>query len=314
MNYPPLIDIQVNGYAGVPFFRGLPSEDDVRQCVAKLKAGHVGAIFATVITDKVPAMAERLANLRKITDSDPELRAMIPAFHIEGPCISPEDGYKGAHPADCVVPPSRDAIEPMIEAAGGPERVGIVTLAPEYDKGLKTIAWLADLGIVVSAGHCNTPYEVLREAQDAGLRMFTHLGNGSAAQMDRHDNIIMRALDCEKLTYGIIPDGNHLPYFVVRNYIKAAGIERCIFTTDCVANAGAPDDYEGALDSVLDKSGDSPTMRVRGTPYLAGSACTPERAYQLTIEKIGLNEAQAKAVWHDNAMNLFGSKLSAPAA
>ena len=34
----------------------------------------------------------------------------------------------------------------------------------------------------------------LREAIDAGLSMFTHLGNGCPAQLPRHDNIVERVL------------------------------------------------------------------------------------------------------------------------
>ena len=68
----------------------------------------------------------------------------------------------------------------LLEAAQGLTR--LVTLAPESDDGFKVIRMMANQNIVVSAGHCNPSLHQLRAAIDAGLRMFTHLGNGCPMQ------------------------------------------------------------------------------------------------------------------------------------
>ena len=51
---------------------------------------------------------------------------------------------------------------------------------------------LKDHGVIVSAGHTDAPLDALNAAIDAGLSMFTHLGNGCPMLMHRHDNIIQR--------------------------------------------------------------------------------------------------------------------------
>ena len=62
----------------------------------------------------------------------------------------------------------------------------------------------------VSLGHTNASAEVLRQAVAAGATGFTHFGNACPQELDRHDNILWRALDTPGLTAGLIPDGIHV--------------------------------------------------------------------------------------------------------
>jgi len=305
------IDIQNNGYAGVTFNRPEKlTEQSWELAYNQLVADQNRAILPTVVTNSVEHMAGCLAQMRKLIDSDERYQRMFPAFHIEGPCISPVEGYRGAHPQEHIRPASRDIFEPLIEAAGGAQYVAKVTLAPECDKDLNCTRWLAEQGIIVSAGHTDAPYEVMRDAVDAGLSFYTHLGNGSAKLMDRHDNIIYRAMSLEKIRCAMIPDGHHLPFWVIKNWIKWLGLERCILTTDCVAAAGAPEDYVMEdFEADVDRSGDTPVCRLRGTPYLAGSAITMPLCYRNAIEHIGLSEADAKTLLCDNPAKLIAKWL-----
>ena len=60
----------------------------------------------------------------------------------------------------------------------------------------------------------------LRAGADAGLKMFTHLGNGCPMNVHRHDNIVQRGLAmAERLWIGFIADGVHVPFFALRNYL-----------------------------------------------------------------------------------------------
>src|SRR6202012_2804381 len=111
---------------------------------------------------------------------------------IEGPFIPSLPGYREAHPADAIRPAEVDAIKPLLDAAGGLTR--LVTLAPERDSGCAVIAHLAAQSITVSAGHTDASRDELKAACDAGLTLFTHLGNGCPMQMHRYDNIVQRAL------------------------------------------------------------------------------------------------------------------------
>lgn len=108
--------------------------------VTRLQAGGVRAILPTVVTGDLQAMVARLSSLRKLIDQSEVTRKLMPVFHIEGPCISPEDGYRGAHSAQYVRPHSRQVIEPLLEAAGGPGRVAMVTPHPNATKAMPSPA------------------------------------------------------------------------------------------------------------------------------------------------------------------------------
>ena len=116
----------------------------------------------------------------------------------------------------------------------------LVTLAPERDPGLKVTRWLAGQAILVSAGHCDASTDQLRAAIDAGLSMFTHLGNGCPTTLHRHDNIIQRVLSLRKrLTISFIADGVHVPAAALGNYLRLAGVDRSIVVTDAITAARA---------------------------------------------------------------------------
>src|SRR5947199_1104578 len=169
-------------------------------------------------------------------ERDPLVREIIAGIHIEVPFISPVDGYRGAHPKDAVRPADRDAMRRLLDAAGGLTR--LVTLAPENDAGFAVTRLLTTQNIRVSAGHTNASLDQLKGAIAAGLSMFTHLGNGCPMQIHRHDNIIQRALSlADKLFLMFIADGAHVTYTALRNYLKLAGLDRCIVVTDAVAPA-----------------------------------------------------------------------------
>jgi len=302
------IDIQVNGYAGIDFLGELLTTEQIQLVAAKLRAGGVRAILLTTTTDDLDKMVARAANFRKLIDADWELRKLMPAFHFEGPCLSPEDGYKGAHRADCMKPASREVIEPLIEAAGGFERVAMVTLAPEVDKGMKTTRWLVENGVIVSMGHTNASLEQLRDAEAAGASLFTHFGNGCHHLVDRHDNVLNRAMTLERIKYSLIADGHHLPWFLLKNWVKFLGVDRCIFTTDCVSPADAPPGRYRIMHWDVEVG---PEKRVQpaGKPHLAGSALTMREAYANAIEKLGLTVAQARALCIDNPGKLIAKWL-----
>jgi N-acetylglucosamine-6-phosphate deacetylase len=201
---------------------------------------------------------------------------MIAGIHIEGPFISAEPGYVGAHPAKATRPATRDAASKLLSAADG--LVRLITLAPEQDADGGVTRWLVEQGVCVSAGHCNPTLDELERAIDAGLSMFTHLGNGCPLLLNRHDNVVQRVLSlAERLWICFIADGVHVPFVALRNYLKIAGPQRAIIVTDAIAAAGmGPGVYTLAGQEVVvderlatwsaDKS------------HLVGSACTMMQA------------------------------------
>jgi N-acetylglucosamine-6-phosphate deacetylase len=282
------IDLQVNGYAGVDFNAdGLTAEQLHSACEA-LERDGVACILATIITDTLGAMAGRLARLVELRAKDDLAERLIGGLHIEGPFISAEYGYVGAHPQDAARPAERDAMQRLLDAAGGLAR--IVTLAPENDMGCSVTKLLADQGVVVSAGHTNASLEVLRGAIDAGLSMFTHLGNGCPATMPRHDNIIQRVLSlADELWISFIADGVHVPPFVLANYFKCTRPDRTIVVSDAIAAAGlGPGRYTLGRREV--QVGEDLAVRSEDGTHLVGSAVTMRRAAEVLHDDVGLDD------------------------
>lgn len=292
MTSPPgYFDLQVNGYGGVDFNSDNLTGDDLHRACEKLAEEGVAGILATVITADVEAMCRRLATLRELRRSDALAERIIAGFHTEGPFLNEMPGYRGAHLAEAIRRADHDLMHRMLEAGGG--LVRIVTLAPERDPGFRVTRMLARQGIVVSAGHTDASLDELKAAIDAGLSMFTHLGNGCPMLLPRHDNIIQRALSlCERLWLTFIADGVHVPWPALGNYLRAAGMERCVVVTDAISAAGlGPGHYTlGHWDLLI---GPDRVARAPDGSHLVGSAGTMPLARQNLIEHLGLNEGDA---------------------
>ena len=266
------VDLQVNGYAGVDFHSDELTADQLHLACAALRRDGVAQILLTITTEDVARMERRLGRVVDLRERDPLARDVVAGIHIEGPFISPLDGYRGAHPRDAVRSADREAMKRLLDAAGGLTR--LVTLAPEHDGGFGVTRMLACAGIRVSAGHTNAKLDELRGAVDAGLSMFTHVGNGCPMQMHRHDNIIQRVLSvADKLLIGFIADGVHVPLVALRNYLKVAGIQNCYVVSDAVTPAGlGPGRYTwGRWDLVI---GEDMVARAPDGSHFVGSAIT----------------------------------------
>jgi N-acetylglucosamine-6-phosphate deacetylase len=302
----PSFDLQVNGYAGVDFNKDDLTADELHEACEKLRGDGTSGFLATIITEDIDTMVLRLANLAKHRNADPLARAMIPGFHIEGPFLNGTPGYSGAHPADAMRPANPDEMKRLLDAAAGLTR--IVTLAPERDTGLRTTRMLADAGVTVSAGHCDPSLEMLRRAIDEGLSMFTHLGNGCPMQMHRHDNVVQRVLslaEAGRLWVCFIADGAHVPFFALRNYLKAVGFDRAVVVSDAVAPAGlGPGRYTlGRWDLVI---GDDLVARAPDGSHLVGSAVNMQRQAENLAKHVGLDAAQVARLTSENPRRAIG--------
>src|SRR5215212_3801589 len=154
------LDLQVNGYFGVDFQNDDLNIDDLHRACVALQSHGVWGILGTIITEDVAVMSRRLRKLVELRERDSLARQMITAIHIEGPFISPMDGYRGAHPRDAVRPADRDSMNRLLDAAGGLTK--IVTLAPENDPGLAVTKMLAAQDIRISAGHTDASLDQLK--------------------------------------------------------------------------------------------------------------------------------------------------------
>lgn len=298
------VDLQVNGYGGVDFNQDALTGEQLEQACLKLRANGVGCILATLITEEVETVYRRLENIVKLRDQSELAREMIAGFHIEGPFINPADGYRGAHPKDAVRPADVSVMQRMLEAGRG--LVRLVTLAPEQDAGMKVTRMLAGSGVIVSAGHCDPSLEQLRAGVDAGLSLFTHLGNGCPMMMHRHDNIIQRVLSmADRLRICFIADGVHVPFPALSNYLKIVGVDRAVVVTDAIAPAGlGPGKYTlGRWELLIEED---MVARAPDRSHFVGSAISMPQTIQNLTGPLGLSIGDAMKLVRDNPARVLG--------
>jgi N-acetylglucosamine-6-phosphate deacetylase len=291
-------DLQVNGYGGVDFNTDGLSADDLHRACEKLEADGVAGILATVITEKLDLMSARLRRLVELRERDPLAKKIIAGIHIEGPFISGKNGYRGAHPADAVMDGDMETANRLLDACGG--LLKVMTLAPERDPAVEVTKLLASNGVTVSAGHTDASLDQLKRACDAGLKMFTHVGNACPMiGMHRHDNIIQRSLFLrDRLWLCFIADGVHVPPVALKNYLKLAG-DRAVVVTDAIAPAGlGPGRYKlGRWDLLI---GDDMVARAPDGSHFVGAAITMRQSHANLRDKLGLSDERCRQLLVEN--------------
>ncbi|MCP4849731.1 MAG: N-acetylglucosamine-6-phosphate deacetylase [Verrucomicrobiaceae bacterium] len=298
-------DLQVNGYAGVDFNReGLTGEKLHHACATLEKDGNEG-ILATIITDSMETMRLRLSNITELRRQSPLIERIIRGFHIEGPFLNESPGYIGAHPPEHAKQACPEEMKQLLDAASG--LVRLVTLAPERDPGFTVTSLLNRKNITVAAGHCNPSLNELRGAIDSGLTMFTHLGNGCPMLMHRHDNIIQRVLSLsDELFISFIPDGAHIPFPALANYLKLVPAERAIAVTDAISAARLPPGQHTLGRWQLDIGEDLIAMAPDGS-HLVGSTLTMPRAINNLQEETGLRQEAIEAMLYHNPLAVISN-------
>jgi N-acetylglucosamine-6-phosphate deacetylase len=267
---PGLVDVQVNGFAGIDLNDSMASPERVAQLSRELAKVGVTSYLPTIVTAHVEDMERRLAAIASAIAADQLSARMVDGIHLEGPFISPEDGARGAHPLDAVRGPDWNLFARWQAAAGG--RIRIVTLSPEWPSSLELIERLKQSGVIVAIGHTAATPEQIRDAVSAGATLSTHLGNGAHAMLPRHPNYLWEQLAADDLWASFIADGFHLPPSVMKTIMRMKG-ERAILVSDSVALAGMPPgEYESTIGArvVLTPEG---RLHLASDPrLLAGSA------------------------------------------
>jgi N-acetylglucosamine-6-phosphate deacetylase len=279
LDFPGLFDLQVNGFGGIDFNGPSLTTDRVAEAAERMRGTGVTRCLPTLITSPFERFA---ANARVLVRAgDPA----VAGIHMEGPYISPEDGARGAHPREHVLPASVDDFKGRQDAADG--RIVLVTLAPEVAGAVVLIEYLVASGVRVAIGHTAATPPQIGDAVAAGATLSTHLGNGCAQLLPRHPNVIWEQLATDALMASLIVDGHHLPPATVTAMVRAKGARRTILVTDAIAAAGcAPGRYTiGGVECDLGEDG---RVSLPGTPYLAGSSLTMDAAIANTVRFTGL--------------------------
>lgn len=300
---PLLFDFQVNGFAGVDFQKDDLRATELVRAMTALRHDGVGAIFATLVTAEIDALCRRFERLERLCAAEPAIKAMVVGYHLEGPWLSPREGFRGAHPRDLMCAPLWADFERLQEAAGG--RIRLVTIAPELRGAIEFITELSASGVHVALGHTDASDADIDGAVAAGARFVTHLGNGCPQMLPRHDNVIQRLLARDELTACLIPDGVHLPPFVLQNLFRAKPAGKVLFTTDAMAGAAAGPGTYTLGQSTIRVGADGVARNPQGAGF-AGSTLTPSEGVRLVAEFLRLENKEAHRLWSEAPARAFG--------
>lgn len=288
---PGLTDLQVNGYAGLDLNTDPLLPETVRDISVKLWSEGVTTFFPTVITNSSERIVNYVSVIADACSRFPEAAGAVGGIHLEGPFISPENGARGAHPAEHVRPPDWDLFCEWQEACGG--MIRIITLSPEWPDSADFIRRAAASGVTVSIGHTAATPEQIREAVEAGATLSTHLGNGSHQMLPRHRNYIWEQLAADELYASIISDGFHLPEAVMKVFLRMKP-GRIILVSDATGLTGMPPgDYTTHIggEVTLTEAG---KLHVKGNPdMLAGSGKSLLHCVETIVSKGLVSLAEA---------------------
>jgi len=302
---PGLIDIQINGYAGIDFNSiGFSAEQGV-VVAQRLSRVGVTAFYPTIITHSREHMVECLRAIARACN-EKYFGDSVPGVHLEGPFLSPEDGPRGAHPIQHIRRPNWDEFCRLQEAADG--KIRIVTLAPEAEGAIPLIERFTKSGIIAAIGHTAADGKAIHEAVAAGARLSTHLGNGSHASLPRLTNYVWEQLANDELWASFILDGHHLPPSVAKSMFRCKGMDKSILISDAIAAAGlGPGLYRlGEIELTVSPSHKVERADRQGSGYLAGSALDLMRGVENAVRFGGLSIELALRMASTNPSVLLG--------
>jgi len=268
---PGFFDNQVNGFAGVSFAFGESNltPEGIEKATSELWKNGVTTYLPTLTTNSQEVLVRNFAILAKAIDNE-KMLGSIPGFHLEGPYINPEDGYRGAHPKQYVRLPNWDEFMDMYNSSG--ENILQVTVAPEMEGAQEFIEKCREKGIIVAVGHHNANKEQLDLAVENGARISTHLGNGCANMINRHVNPLWPQLANDNLMISIICDGFHLLPEEIKTFYRVKGVNKTIITSDVTSYAALePGEYKTSTGETIELTKEG-MLRYPAQNVLYGSA------------------------------------------
>ncbi len=302
---PGLFDNQVNGFAGVSFSFGGSNltKEGIEKATSELWKYGVTTYLPTLTTNSQDLLVQNFSVLSEAIE-DEKLLGSIPGFHLEGPYINPEDGYRGAHPKQFVRLPDWGEFMEMYKASG--EKILQITVAPEMEGTQEFIKKCTELGIIVAVGHHNATKEQLDLAVANGARISTHLGNGCANMINRHINPLWPQLANNDLMISIICDGFHLLPEEIQVFYKVKGSEGTIITSDVTSYAALePGEYKTQTGETIELTEEG-LLHYPAQNVLYGSASPITKGVGHIMEVTGCPLADAVKMASANPAKLYG--------
>ncbi len=226
---PGFIDTQVNGGGGV-LFNDVTSVEGIAAIGRAHRTYGTTGYLPTLISDEIEVIdAAMRATEQAIEQGVPG----VLGIHIEGPFISKD--RKGIHNPAMFRTLDADSKALLKSLKRGRT---LVTLAPENCTPAD-ISELRDAGVLIAAGHTNATYETTVAALKAGVTSFTHLFNAMSPMTHRAPGVVGAALEDQTAYCGLIADGRHVDWTVLRIALRTRPIERFMLVTDAMPTVGS---------------------------------------------------------------------------
>ncbi len=151
LEFPGLVDIQVNGYKGINFSDPSLTEEDFKKTCHSILNEFAFMFVPTIISSPLEVYKNNLPLISKVIDEDPLLKSRIPGIHLEGPFLSTKDGANGCHELKNLLLPDVKMLDEWQRLAQG--KIIILTMAAELDGAEEFAYYASGLGIKVCLGH-----------------------------------------------------------------------------------------------------------------------------------------------------------------
>jgi N-acetylglucosamine-6-phosphate deacetylase len=294
---PGFIDLHVHGGHGSDFMDAEASAYD------NITVHHASNGTTTILATTVTASRESINRVLEAAwtyRNGPMPGAKLGGVHLEGPFISPK--WPGAQNPAYIMPPRRDWLEAW--EAQYPGLIRVVTLAPEREGALELIGWLADHGIVASAGHTDATYDEITAAADHGLTHAVHTFNAMKGLHHREPGTVGAVMTDSRIQAEVIADGHHVHHSCIRLLAQAKGPDGLVLVTDSMSACGLPaGDYKlGELDVVVDGG----VARLKEGGALAGSTLTMLGAFRHAVTAAGMSLRDASKAASGNPARELG--------
>jgi N-acetylglucosamine-6-phosphate deacetylase len=306
-----MIDLQVNGFAGVDFNSTALTADALDHALDAMLRTGVTTCLPTLITAPEDLLAARFAALDAAVAGSRLGPLMVPGYHLEGPFLNPAPGYAGCHPPEAMVAADPGMLDRL--AAGLRRPILLLTLAPERPGADSLIGWARARETLVAIGHSAARSAEVARAADLGAVLSTHLGNGLPHLLPKFDNPLLAQLAEDRLSASFIADGIHIPPFALRSLVRAKGLARTILVTDATAAAAAPAGMYELAGMAIERSADG-EVRVPGASGLAGSGLALDQGVRNIVAWGIATAAEAVGLACVNPAALLAQALAANGA
>ncbi|MDR3196466.1 MAG: hypothetical protein LBU34_01240 [Planctomycetaceae bacterium] len=288
MKLPGLVDLQVNGFAGIDFNSPTLQTEEVEEACRLLYAEGVVGFLPTLVTNDFEVI-ESLA--RTILAADDSSGAAILGLHLEGPFISPVSGARGAHNVKWICAPDIERIRRIQNIFQN--KIKLLTFSPDWQGSAKFVEEVCKLGIRVAIGHTTATQEEIISAADAGATLSTHLGNGIPELLARHPNPIWAQLAEDRLWVSLIGDGFHLSRDIFQTIIKVKR-NKVFLVSDSTMFAGMkPGRYQSTIGGDVLLTAEGRLSMAENENLMAGSAMSLRMMIESLVRNGWLNFEEA---------------------